>query len=333
MEFLTALTTKFTDPIITISLMVLFFVSVIIVAYWLYNRKKFRELSHQIPASVVKNYLDSIIQNSTALKSSLFRGGGLELSEGIPSVLPTAELPTGGVVSGASSEELNQKNAEISSLRSQLGEKDKTISDLEKQLAAAKEGGAEAANAEEVTILKSEVEKLQAALAGKDSEIEAAKAAAGDGGGDSAALDAVTKERDEFKERLSEYEIIEEDLANLKRLQQENEQLKKTIAELQGGAAPAPAAEAAPEPAPAEEAAPEPVVETAPEPVEEPAPEPAVEEPAAEAPPAEEPAAAPEEAPAEPAEAGAPDELGVPENAGEQKSAEELLSEFEKMLG
>jgi hypothetical protein len=47
----------------------------------------------------------------------------------------------------------------------------------------------------------------------------------------------VTKERDEIRDRLREFEIISDDLANLKRLQQENEQLKRSLA-AQGGAVP-----------------------------------------------------------------------------------------------
>ena len=80
--------TKFTDETITIFGVMLLLTLISIIAYWFYNRKKFRELSHEIPASVVKNYLDSIIQNSNSLKSSLFRGGGLDMGTGIPSVVP-----------------------------------------------------------------------------------------------------------------------------------------------------------------------------------------------------------------------------------------------------
>jgi hypothetical protein len=92
---------------------------------WFANRRKYHNLKHAIPANVVKNYLDSIIQNSTALKSSLFRGGGLEVN-GIPSVLPLQSLMGGEslAVSGAPStallEELNQKKAHIAALESQL---------------------------------------------------------------------------------------------------------------------------------------------------------------------------------------------------------------------
>jgi hypothetical protein len=295
-----------TESILVISLVLLSFVVVILSVIWYYNRKRFHQLSHQIPANVMKSYLDSIIANSNALKSSLFRGGGLDIGEGIPSVVPTSDLPTGNV-SGASSEDLAQKNAEIAGLKAMISEKERIIIDLERQLAAAREGSGGGASDEEVNALKTEVEDLKAQLAEAQ--------AGGDDSGGGEKLNAMTKERDELKERLMEYEIIEEDLANLKRFQQENEQLKKTIEELKAGGA---VAEEAPAAAP--EAAPEP---EAPAPFEEPAPEPAAEVTAAENPNADDDATAD-------AAAEMPD---IPANEGEQKSAEELLSEFEKMLG
>ena len=314
---------QFNDETLIITLSILVLVLVILVAYWHYNKKKFHQLSHQIPASVLKTYLDSIIQNSTSLKSSLFRGGGLEIGEGIPSVVPVRDLPTGNIsVSGDSSEELNQKIAEIASLTQRLSDKDRQITELDNKLrdaqAASLNSGGD--SSEEVKILQEEIESLRAQLAAAGSST-----GGGDTEGLSAELATVSKERDELKERLMEYEIIEEDLANLKRLQQENDQLKKTIAELQADAPAAPVAEEVKE---------EPAAEP------EPTPEPVAEEIPAEAPAEEEDLEAamaaaitesiPEEAATPAAEAPVDD---VPANDGEQKSAEELLSEFEKMLG
>ena len=315
-ETLKVILTKFTDETIVLFLGILLLLFVILVLYWLYNRRKFHRLSHQIPASIVKNYLDSIIQNSTALKSSLFRGGGLDVGEGIPSVVPVQELPAGNsvVMGGVSSEELNQKLAEISILNNKLAEKERLNAELERRIAQLSAGSGDS-NAENQA-LRNEISSLQ-------DQLKSAKAmAASAGGGDSelqSRLAEVTKERDELKERLMEYEIIEEDLANLKRLQQENDQLKKSLAALQGGEVPA-AAVATPvaEEAVVEESEPEPEPESEPEP--EPTPEPEPEsEPEPEPTPEPEPESEPEPAPEE--------------SEGEQKSAEELLSEFEKMLG
>lgn len=300
-ETLRLILTKFTDETITVFSMLLLLTMAAIVAYWFYNRKKFHQLTHEIPASVVKNYLDSIIQNSTALKSSLFRGGGLDIGNGIPSVVPVGDLPSSTNISvGSASEEVNQKNAEIASLTLKLNDRNKQITDLEKRLqelaAGSGKGGAE------VDMLKKEVATLQ-------SQLDEARASSGGDANLARDLQAVTNERNDLRERLKEYEIIEEDLANLKRLQQENDQLKAELAALKRGApaaAPAPAPKAEPAPAPM----PEPEIDLEAE-------------------------MAKAIADSKPAPKSAPvvEVPEVPEVEGEQKSAEELLSEFEKMLG
>ncbi|EQC47272.1 hypothetical protein [Bacteriovorax sp. Seq25_V] len=313
------------DNVFYISLSILLLILCFIIIYWFYTRKKMQELKHQIPATVLKNYLDSVIQNSNALKSSLFRGGGLEAGEGIPSVVPAGSLPTGNV--GVSSEELAQKNAEIAALNGQIGNKNAQIKELERLLA---EGGSSNDGAEEIAKLTGEVASLKAQLEAARNDL--ADAGSSDGG-DSETVAALEAEKVELQNRLKEYEIIEEDLANLRRLQQENEQLKETINQLQaGGAAPAPAAEPEPAPEPVPEPAPEPVAEAAPAPAEDLTDAPvADEEEDLEA--AMAAAITESQAPAEEPVSASDEDMMVPSNEGEQKSAEELLSEFEKMLG
>lgn len=253
---------------------------------WFYNRKKYNHLKHQIPASVVNTYLDSIIQNSNALKSSLFRGGGLDVDPGsIPSVLPLSDLSGGG--SAQASGDDSQLRAEIAKLNAQLAEKNNIISELENK------------NTElsgEVKAKQERIEELEKLLA----ELQAG---GGEGGADIAQIQALTNERDELQEKLKEYDLISDDISELTRLRQENEQLKNALNE-SGAEIPAPPV--AEEPA-AEEAVPEAPVAEESAPVEEPAAEEAV----AEAAPAEEAA----------------------EEDGDSKSPEDLLSEFEKMLG
>jgi len=279
---------QFTNETVNISLSVLLLMTFIMIAYWYYNRRKFHQLRHQIPASVVNNYLDSIIANSNALKSSLFRGGGLEIGEGVPSIMPTSELPLGGVsATGDESEELAQKNAEISNLKSMLHQKDVTIAELEKKL---KENSGD--GGEEVGILRSEVDTLKGQLEEANRLLEEAKNSADEG-----VYEELSKERDELKERLMEYEIIEEDLANLKRYQQENEELNKTIEALRNN-------QSSNEASPSEDNLEE-VIDDKSEAIEE-----------------------------EPEEKVVPlSEVDTAQAEAEQKSAEELLSEFEKMLG
>ena len=297
-ETIRLVVTKFNHESLTIFSILLLLTTIILIAYWFYNRKKFHDLSHQIPAAVVKTYLDTIIQNSNSLKSSLFRGGGLDLANGIPSVVPLSDLGSSSI--GVSNDELNQKIAEIASLNNKLGDKNKQIADLEKRLqelsSASGSGGAE------VSALRSEIGILSKKL--KEAE-ELAKSSGGDGDVQKL-LQAAQKEKESLLERLKEYEIIEEDLANLKRLQQENEQLKNELASLKKGGAAAPAA----------------VATTIPEVV----PESDIDleaEMAAAIADSSKPKESPKTLEVE----------DIPANEGEQKSAEELLSEFEKMLG
>jgi hypothetical protein len=277
---------------------------------WYANRRKYHNLKHQIPAHVVKNYLDSIIQNSTSLKSSLFRGGGIDVT--IPSVMPLQGLGGGDglAVSGAPStallEELNLKKALLSQLEAQLSSLQNANRELESKYAASQTALAAA---------EAKIKELEAILAQMKS---------GSGGDEAlkAELVMVTKERDEIRDRLKEFEIISDDLANLKRLQQENEQLKRSLA-AQGGHVPkAPPKEEAPaaqadvadiledlgnEPASVDDN--KALEDFLSEPVETPETEPV--------------AAAAPEAPAE-------KDDSKPKS---DKTPEDLLSEFEKMLG
>ena len=310
-ETIRLILTKFTDETITVFSLLLLVTMVGIIIYWFYNRKKFHQLSHEIPASVVKNYLDSIIQNSNSLKSSLFRGGGLDMGNGIPSVVPVGDLPSSmNIGVGSGSEEVSQKNAEIAALHQKLNDRQRQLQDLEKtiqDLSAGKGLGAES------EILKKDLAQSQQRV--RDLEAQLAEAMTRSGGDQNLQkeLASITSERNEIRERLKEYAIIEEDLANLKRLQQENDQLKAELAALKkSGAAPVVAAAAPVAPPPPKEE----------------------EEEDLEAMMAQ---AIADSKPAAPA-AKAPQVLDVaseeaPIEEVEQKSAEELLSEFEKMLG
>lgn len=240
---------KFGPELLVIQFGFLIILSTLFLWLWFSNRRKYHNLKHAIPATIVKSYLDSIIQNSTALKSSLFRGGGLDVAGSVPSVMPLQNL-TGGdglAVSGAPStallEEVNQKKAYIASLEAQLSSSHGSQREIETKL-----------NQSQGTLSSAEnkIKELETLLA-------QARNSGTSGGGDAGLkteLAMVTRERDEIRDRLKEFEIISDDLANLKRLQQENEQLKRSLA-AQGGAVPAPA------PAPAREIDPNNILSTA----------------------------------------------------------------------
>jgi hypothetical protein len=295
---------------------------------WFSNRRKYHNLKHAIPANVVKSYLDSIIQNSTALKSSLFRGGGIDVSA-IPSVMPLGSLVGGeGIaVSGAPStallEELNQRKAQLAALEAQIGALQGSNKELDTRFSQAQGN---------LTTAEKRVKELEAMLA------------SGNGANDETLkqeLAATMKERDDIRDRLREFEIIADDLANLKRLQQENEQLKRSLAAAGASIPAAPAAPAeVPAPAPKASAAEmqadvtelfedlaqnSPATEADTSALEDflSAPDTSSEQPAA-----------PPEAAASEAQAAAPaDEAATEDKTKNDRTPEDLLSEFEKMLG
>ncbi len=215
------LLTQFTDEVIGMLLAILAFLFLILFVYRLHIRRRLRNFFHQIPASEVKNYLDSIISNGHALRSSFSYREGFDLENRTPSVMPLTNLPLNGANSEANvpSEELGQRDAEIASLKSQIGEKNKTMRELEEMLATARESqdgdsGQEEKLKNEVATLKAQLDQASQSSNNDESETK---------------LQNMVQERDQLKERLDAYELIEEDLANLKRFQEENQKLKAEI--------------------------------------------------------------------------------------------------------
>lgn len=212
---------QYSTQISMLLMCLLFAVVAVFIWLWLYNKKKYNNLKHQIPANVVKNYLDSIIQNSTALKSSLFRGAGLDSdTSSLPSVMPLADLPGGSQVSVDTSDTTELK-ALISSLENKLQEKTQITTQLENENAGLKG---------EVTTKEHTIDDLEAI-------IESLRNASSDDSDetDSAAIAELESEVSSLKEQLQEYEVISADIANMKRLKEENAQLKESLKALEDG--------------------------------------------------------------------------------------------------
>lgn len=176
---------------------------------WFYNRKKYHNLKHQIPASVVKNYLDSIIQNSTSLKSSLFRGGGLD-GDAIPSVFPLTDLQSGAQIS-VDTGDVKELKALIDKLQNQLAEKNNIIRDLENQ------------NVELHSDVRVKDERII--------ELEGLLKQARSGSDDGKALANLEATNKVLKDELAQFEMIADDLADLKELKKENAMLRALLAE------------------------------------------------------------------------------------------------------
>lgn len=221
---------KFTPEILVILSGLLVITTTLFLWLWFANRRTYNLLKHQLPASVVKTYLDSVIQNSNSLKSALFRGHEGDVSfSSMPSSMPlvgggeSLAIASSGNSSGqeaALREQLQQKLAELAALQSQLAAANSIKKELESGLAGA----------------QARIKELEALLAQSG---KAAPAGSGNDAALKAELQKITKERDDLRNRLKEYEIIEDDLANLKRLQQENQQLKRALGQDPTAASPA----------------------------------------------------------------------------------------------
>ncbi len=218
--------TRFTDEAILIAGSCLLLVVFIFIVFWYYNRRKFHKLKHQIPASIVKSYLDSVIQNSTALKSSLFRGEEMNIAgdrhEKVPSVLSMKDITSmtlnhaEDIQAGSNVEGMQQKNAEIASLKNKLADKNKIVEDLENQLKGRENTLGLKVDQQEFKLLQKEKISLEEELSSLKSSTNQEKNISTN---DTSQIDSLTKERDELKKKLFEYSILKE----------ENAQLKKTI--------------------------------------------------------------------------------------------------------
>jgi len=276
-------------------------------AFWLLSKRRLGVIQTAVPSGVIKIYLNELIEDAERLRAQLFgilRAAGVKLSdEEMKAALSTGLLRTAGTVGGT----LNIPVA--GQLNPALGGQ---MGDIEKQMTE---------QARALETLGLEKNRLEQELL----SLKSSGGGGGAGGGGNEALIAeLQKKIRELEDRLAEYAVIEDDLANLKRLQQENAQLKAALA-AGGGAVAAGAAV----PAPQKAAPVDPLddINLAPPPA-----EPA---PAAEAPPA--PAAPPREEPAATAPAvdmlaeaaPTPPLLGT----GAEKSEADLVAEFEKLLG
>lgn len=300
MEAIGLIFSKFSDELISAQITLLSFCLALGV-YWMLIRKKKKESAEWVPAALVRAYLDRMRADERETRMRLFG----EESAPVASGMPLTQMM--GSPTMVSNDPALLK--EIEALRAQLGMADTRAMEFDKTMNGVK---AEKAALEQ---------KLKDALA-----------AAAAGGG-AAAAPANTKELEDLRAKLQEYEVIEDDLANLKKFQKENELLKQRISQLEGGApaaaAPAPAAPVAAAPAPAApkaEAPPVTVIQGGKSDA----------APAGEAntnvlapvtPTVDTGAAAPAPAPAAAAAAAAP----ASDKSPKQKE-EELLSEFEKML-
>lgn len=217
MEAIALFFTKFSDELIAAQFGLLFF-ALSLATYLLLIRKKKRETAEWVPAAIVRAYLDKTRADEAEVRFKLFG----EASQ--YTAIPTQASHLASVMSASTSANVAQSGAasvdpnmlrEIEALRAQLLSADQRSMEFDKLMNA----------------LKAEKAALEQKLAAAASATPAATA----GGPSAEQLATTQKELDELKAKLQEYEVIEDDLANLKKFQKENEQLKQKVEQYEKG--------------------------------------------------------------------------------------------------
>lgn len=277
-------------------------VGITLYAAWAILKKR-RELAaeEQIPGSVVKVYLNELITEAEQMRGQLYgllQASGGKLPEGFGQGPIQVAAPRAGAAGAAPAQAGAASPFAGLNLKAGDPEIQNKIASVEAKMQAQNQA---------MELLVNEKLRLERELQlAKSASGSGSSGASGGGGGDDETSE-LKKKIQALETKLSEYSVIEDDLANLKKLQQENAQLKVMVSEQEAAltaakkaaAAMPVAAAAAPAPA-AAAAAPAP---SAPAPA--PAPAPA----AAAQTPAPTPAAAPAAAPASGATAAPADDF------------------------
>ncbi|MGK5089767.1 hypothetical protein WDW86_19625 [Bdellovibrionota bacterium FG-2] len=279
---------KFTPEALLFEASFLFFICAFYFGYWILHKRKDGVAGKTLPAGMVKFYLNNLIKQAEFLRAQLF--GLLNNGE-----IPPEEMEK--MMTGMSMPSFAGMGMQHSGATQGAG------------MSAGAGGASDPALLQKLADLENKMSEQSSAMENMiaekttlEQELDAARVAAASAGGavssgNSADASKLKDKVNSLEARLAEYSVIEDDLANLKRLQQENASLKAALA--QGGGKPAAAAVAttvaAPTPAPAPAQTPAPKA-AEPDPLAEleasiasPAPEPMVEP--------EAPAAAPFDAP------------------------------------
>ncbi len=220
---------KFTEELLLLSAAGIFTLLSAYCYHWVIKRRRLGAARHQIPSTVVKAYLGQLINEAQFVRTQLFgianTGGHEDL--GAHFQMPSSHSSSGTSPSLSAITEAAGVPSDLSerlkALQNQLSEKESMVINI---------------NVEKTKLLE-EVENLR--------QNQKAMQSAGASAGPS---DELVKKIKGLEERLEEYSLFEDDLANLKRLQQENSNLKKRIEEMASSAvtAPTPTASVAPTP-------------------------------------------------------------------------------------
>lgn len=208
-------------------------------AYWVLRKRRLGVIQTAVPASVVKHHLNELIAEAERLRAQLF---GLLTSGSTPAEIAELRAAMKNLAPAAVNAEIRPAPGIPEAIAAQVSAADSAL--------AAKIVALEQKISEQIRVIHTiTLEK------GKLEQRLAAAASGAPAGADSAGefnAELLEKVRN-LEAKLAEYSVIEDDLANLKRLQQENAQLKTALA-TKASASTAALEPAAPEPASGSEA-------------------------------------------------------------------------------
>ena len=195
-------------------------------SFWVLRKRRMGSVTEAVPIGIVKTYLNELIIDAEQMRVQLF---GLLQSAGVP--LDPSQL----AALRAPRKDFEAMYAQANGATPDGGDGSAKISALETKMAQ---------QAEAMQTLMLEKTRIERELAQAKTATQTAGAASAPG--DSKVMADLQTKIGNLEGKLAEYSVIEDDLANLKKLQQENAQLKAALA--QGGAAtaPVPASVAAP---------------------------------------------------------------------------------------
>jgi hypothetical protein len=202
---------RFTPEALLLEALVIFFLICAYTAFWVLRKRRYGPVDSNLPSGPVKSYLNELILNAEHLRLQLF---GLLSSSEYPkntgSNLSTqVSLSPGGQVTSQDPEMAKK----LAQLEFKLMEQTKSL---------------ELISAEKTKLEKELTEAKENTTAGSTGSGATADST-GSPGGNSEEISKLQQKIQDLESRLAEYNVIEDDLANLKRLQQENVQLKAQL--------------------------------------------------------------------------------------------------------
>jgi hypothetical protein len=201
---------RFTSEALLFEALIIFTLLAIYSGFFVLRKRRFGSIQTQIPAGVVKAYLNELIVDAEALRAQLF---GLLSSAGVPAHEITQKMSELQSTSGAAFFQATPQPAG-SSASSTPAASSAAIQAMEAKITE------QAKQIENYLAEKTRVEK-------ELSEVRAQGAATPTG--DTQGVNKLQEKIGLLEGKLAEYSVIEDDLANLKRLQQENAQLKTAL--------------------------------------------------------------------------------------------------------